>query len=502
MYIWTAQQIAAHPLDFYGFSANWGGHLEPVPVDMMNPPLLPYYLAAVSKLVGWSEIALHAALLPLSVLSVVGFYLIARGFCGSPLSAGLMMLFCPAFLVSSTTLMCEPPMLCLWLWTIVFWLRGSTRSIRWLPLSGLLVGTAVLTKYSAICLVPLLLAYSVIYRSSRRVCIAQIASLLIPVGMILGYNHYTAVMYGQGMFLNAIGFSSDFSREHGVALPAKILDSLLFVGGGAIACVLVGFVALNLRTRLLVVAAVPLAILAARKCFGLPGGWNSSWPFYAQAGILVAAGLVIFVICIKDFFHPKVDSLFLLVWTGGVFIFAAKLNWSINARSILPLIPPVSILVQRALEQHQFRLTRPYVAAMSIAATISILTALADEQTADANRVAAAHLMKNRTDQKVWFTGHWGFQYYMQRLGAMPLDTVSPKCKPGDIVIVPLNNYGIPLTGISLTAMDTFSVDASPFLSLVNGSMGANFYFSPGDRLPFVFGPIPPETFVIFRVVG
>jgi hypothetical protein len=90
----------------------------------------------------------------------------------------------------------------------------------------------------------------------------------------------------------------------------------------------------------------------------------------------------------------------------------------------------------------------------------------------------------------------------MQRLGAMPLDTLSPKCQPGDIVIVPLNNYGIPPTGISLKAMDTISEDASPFLSLVNGSMGADFYFSPGDRLPFVFGPIPPETFVIFRVVS
>jgi 4-amino-4-deoxy-L-arabinose transferase-like glycosyltransferase len=501
MYIWTAQQITAHPLDFYGFSVNWNGHLEPVPVFMMNPPLLPYYLAAASKLVGWSEFALHAAILPLSVLSVVGFYLLACGFCRYPLSAALMMLFCPAFLVSSTNLMCEAPMLCLWLWTIVFWVRGSARSIGWLPLSGLLAGAAVLTKYSAVCVIPLLAAHAIMFRSTRRVWIGQILSLLIPLAMILAYNHYTAVMYGRGMFLNAVGFSSDSSRGQGIALPARIMNALLFVGGGAIAGVLAGFVALDARTRVLVVAVVPLAILAARKCFSLPGGWDSPWPFYSQAGVLTAAGLVIFITCIREMIRTKADGLFLLLWTGGVFVFAAKLNWAINARSILPLIPPLCILVQRALERQQFRLTRPYLAAMSLGAVLSVLTALVDHQSADANRVAAAQMMKHRTDQKVWFTGHWGFQYYMQQLGAIPLDTVAPACRPGDIVIVPLNNYGSPMKGVPLKAINTFSEQASPFLSLVNGSLGGDFYFSPGDRLPFVFGPIPPESFVIFRVM-
>ena len=31
-------------------------------------------------------------------------------------------------------------------------------------------------------------------------------------------------------------------------------------------------------------------------------------------------------------------------------------------------------------------------------------------------------------------------------------------------------------------------------------SMGAGFYFSPGDRLPFVVGPIPPDAYLIARV--
>jgi 4-amino-4-deoxy-L-arabinose transferase-like glycosyltransferase len=125
MYIWAAQQIVAHPLDFYGFNVNWGGHVEPMPATMINPPLLPYYLAAVSRLVGWSEIALHVVMLPFALLSEIALYLLARRFCRLALIAALLMLLCPAFCVSCTTLMCEVPMLCLWLWATYFWVRGS-----------------------------------------------------------------------------------------------------------------------------------------------------------------------------------------------------------------------------------------------------------------------------------------------------------------------------------------------------------------------------------------
>jgi hypothetical protein len=34
----------------------------------------------------------------------------------------------------------------------------------------------------------------------------------------------------------------------------------------------------------------------------------------------------------------------------------------------------------------------------------------------------------------------------------------------------------------------------------MNGPMGANFYFSPGDRLPFIVGQVPPEAFLILLV--
>jgi hypothetical protein len=34
----------------------------------------------------------------------------------------------------------------------------------------------------------------------------------------------------------------------------------------------------------------------------------------------------------------------------------------------------------------------------------------------------------------------------------------------------------------------------------MNDTMGADFYFSPGDRLPFVIGEVPPEGFLVLQV--
>ena len=40
------------------------------------------------------------------------------------------------------------------------------------------------------------------------------------------------------------------------------------------------------------------------------------------------------------------------LWVIGTFLFAAFLNWTVNARSLLPLTPAVAILMTRRLEQN------------------------------------------------------------------------------------------------------------------------------------------------------
>src|SRR5579864_2858825 len=72
LFLWSARQIQAHPLDFYGCQVNWYGESSPLYEVSKNPPLVCYYLALVGTLFGWNEIALHAAFLIPAVGAIWG----------------------------------------------------------------------------------------------------------------------------------------------------------------------------------------------------------------------------------------------------------------------------------------------------------------------------------------------------------------------------------------------------------------------------------------------
>lgn len=124
LFIWTARQIIERPWDFYGFQGNWQGTLATAPEMIKNPPMSAFYMALVARFAGFSEKALHIAFIFPAFLAVWGSYALARRICSMPLLAALLALATPAFLVSSTTLMCDVVMLAFWVWAVFFWVKG------------------------------------------------------------------------------------------------------------------------------------------------------------------------------------------------------------------------------------------------------------------------------------------------------------------------------------------------------------------------------------------
>src|ERR1039458_10084231 len=114
--------------------------------------------------------------------------------CERPLLATVIAIFTPAFLVSSTTLMCDVLMLPFWVWALVFWERAlaNERSYWKFIGAGALAGLAVLTKYSAITLLPLLFILSIL--RTRKLGWWWLG-LAVPVLMLAGYELITARMY-------------------------------------------------------------------------------------------------------------------------------------------------------------------------------------------------------------------------------------------------------------------------------------------------------------------
>src|ERR1700722_16187910 len=63
------------------------------------------------------------------------------------------------------------------------------------------------------------------------------------------------------------------------------------------------------------------------------------------------SGLGLLELAVTDLWRQRDNrSLLLALWVAGTFVFAAFCNWTVNARSILPLCPAVAILVARRLD--------------------------------------------------------------------------------------------------------------------------------------------------------
>jgi hypothetical protein len=202
------------------------------------------------------------------------------------------------------------------------------------------------------------------------------------------------------------------------------------------------------------------------------------------------------------------ESVFLGLWVLGTFVFAAFLNWTINARSILPLIPAVGILLARRADQLNVNITpqlqRKVALALILAASISLWVAKADADWANSAEQAALFIQQQTEKQSgtVWFQGHWGFQYYMQLLGGQPVDFLRNGMQQGDVLVVPDNNadaYRMP-TDKFVASTSLLQIKLPQPISTMRWRNGAAFYSSFYGPLPFAFGPSAIERYYLFRL--
>ena len=446
LFIYVARQITQHPLDPYGFKVNWFLDAVPMARETKNPPLASYYIAAAASLLGWSERALHLAFLLPALAAVLGTYRLAQRFTNSPLLAAAATLLTPVFLVSASSVMCDTLMLALWLWAIIFWIEGlEPQKPHSLAIAALLITLCALTKYFGMALIPLLAAYSL--ARQRRVG-SWAWYLLFPVLALTGYQHWTKAVYGLRMISEAAHMSTGVRHARQSSVLATTLVDLSFVGGLALPALTFAPVMWPRRKILVVCVASGIAgFLISRGRIGLG---EMLWPFDfyrhwllvgIQLTLFIAAGFSLSALAAADTWKRKdADSLLLTLWVFGTFIFTGFLNWAINARSVLPLIPAAGILLARRVDALQPSSTRwrPAMLAvpLAVAGAVSLWLTWADTELANSARTAAARIEQKARNQPgtVWFLGHWGFQYYMESFGARPVVVDDPPHRPGDFL--------------------------------------------------------------------
>jgi 4-amino-4-deoxy-L-arabinose transferase-like glycosyltransferase len=502
LFLWIAQQVSQHPADPYGFSVNWYVRVKPMFSVMQNPPLNAYYMALAASFFGWSELAMHGAFLVPAVVAVLGTFFLAQRLSGSPLLGALLMLFTPVFLVSATTIMCDVWLLALWVWSVNYWLRGLELHNYWLLLlASLLVAAAALTKYFGASLVPLLAVYTLVH--DRRLT-SRLLFLLIPVAVIGIYEVMTKAKYGQGLFSGAMIYPWEATAKTEKQLSGQFLTGLSFTGGCLFSAL---FFAPFLKSRKVIISGIAI-FLALLPLFylGMARGltWRTGATVTAEGALFATIGIGILALAVADFVQQKTaDSLLLGLWVFGTFFFATVMNWSITSRTFLPMAPAVVILLLRRCKtfarDNGLTLWWPLLPA----ALVSLLITTADYKLADTARLASKSFQNRFRNEpgKVWFEGHWGFQYYMEQWKAKPVDWDQRGIISSDLLILALGNTSVSRTLPVPTTGPPEQVNYPQLLlATMSPEMHAGFYSSIWGPLPWVFARIPPERYLIFRV--
>ncbi len=512
LFVYVARQITHRPLDPYGFKVNWFLDAVPMAYETKNPPLAAYYIAAAASVVGWSERALHFAFLLPAVAVVLGTYRLAQRFTDSPLLAAAATLLTPVFLVSANSVMCDTLMLALWLWAIIFWIEGIEPSKpHYLAISALLISLCALTKYFGIALIPLLAAYALVRQ--RRVG-SWAWYLLLPIAVLTGYQHWTKAVYGLRMISEAAHMSAGVRQARQSSTLAKTLIDLSFVGGLTLPALTLAPV-LWPRMKILIVG-IASGVAGFLISTGRIGIGEMLWPFdfYGrwflvgiQLTLFIAAGFSVLALAAADTWKQKdADSLLLMLWVFGTFTFTGFLNWAINARSVLPLIPATGILLARRVDALRDNSTRWRLAMLAIplavAGAVSLWLTWADTELASSARTAAA-LMEQKTRNQpgtVWFQGHWGFQYYMESFGARAVVVNDPPRRPGDFIATAGDRLLFEVRPGFVASRDVIQVPMRLGITAAQGKLGAGFFSSDLGPLPFAIGPVPPERYELIQL--
>ena len=488
VFLRIARQIEEFPLEPYNFQYNWFYEPKSVWAITQHPPLHSYLLAAVGLVAGYSEPAMHLYAMALAVGCALLMYSLSRRFCREPTLAAMLTVLAPAFFVSAGTLMADVPMYFFWLLATYLAVQSAERGQGWLlwP-AAIAAAAAAMTKYFGIAVTPLIVAYWI---ARQRRLSPHLLALAIPIAVLVLWGCYAKEQADIFHPLGAAGYA--VKSKSLKALFDNSAFTLGFLGGGI----------------LWPVALVPAARRLPELMFALLGVFwvaililgLTQYPLQIAIvfGLFVLGGCFLVGAAIEScLLRRDADTVLLGLWFFGTTAFAAFLNWTVNARVILPAIFPATVLTLRwleTLETRDFWLKWASIAAWPVL-VISMLVALSDARFAEGGRdFAETHVRELiRRGERVFFVGHWGFQYYMEAEGGVPLDMTAlfeqrSNLRTGDLLVRPHPAYS---TNVDerLQIPSSFVLQQqyrNPYgFVTMNAVYGAGFYSVDWGPLPF-----------------
>ncbi|HUR53984.1 MAG TPA: hypothetical protein VMZ71_07625, partial [Gemmataceae bacterium] len=188
-YLTFARHIAAHPLDPYGFTMFWYTVPEPA-MEILCPPVVPYWLAAGMTLFGESVPLLKLWMFPFVWLFAWSLRELLRRFARGTEGVVLPMVMLSPAVLPMVNVMLDIP-------AAAFGLAALAVFPRRALLAGLLAALALQTKYTALVVPPLLVWYGITTGRFKR----SLVAVAVAVVAFAGWEALVAAKYGVSHFL-------------------------------------------------------------------------------------------------------------------------------------------------------------------------------------------------------------------------------------------------------------------------------------------------------------
>lgn len=512
LYLRVAEQILRTPWDPYGRTVDeyilWDAK-DGQPATLFdtdfNPPLWKYVLAAAIATLGREEWKLHLVSMAFVAMSAWGLYLLSHRLTGRPIWCVVMIILSPFFLPGQN-LMLEVPVLAFISWGSYFQWRSWDKGTAFDSLiAGLLIGLAILTKYTIGLFLPLFVLGSVLAMIQRKENASWKSFLfLIPSVALLGiWCAHNLYFYGQ-MHLTSHGVG--FKPEE---WPARALVVFRIVGAvsllGPVWWVSLWKRGASARIGLFVIFALSIGLgmidLEVMKSIYSKQGKSLApilqghalvFTFLGGATVL-SVGWSSCLSLLKDRqnWWRSFDDRQLELWMIALFAFNVC-SVPFNAvRHLLVFFLAMTWLTGRVADRGSMKILPIVLAVGSI--LLAYTLAAGDYAYAEMNRqIPETRIRADRLHaSQVWYSGTWGFKYYAEREGAKPYFPGIERYNmgrpiAGDRVYLPKLQNWAPVME-TIPSAQVIDIIAPPHHNLaMTISRGASYYGTTLHLLPWV----------------
>jgi hypothetical protein len=437
-YVRIAQWIAHHPLQPLSGLIPYNNQLTPI-YELNQPALYPYLMALTGSIFSWSELSMHSLMSIFSLLAIVGMYRLSLRHCPArPLLPTALLALSPGFIVNQNTMM-DIPQLALWLWFFVAITHDRLPDTRRYLFSALLLSCALLMKYTSLVLAPILLIDILRAKNSKYLLFLAIPAATIAAWSLFNMHDYGGVHLltrsssGAGHWdrhlkmvlftlaiLPAICPLISVAILHKCCQPNQPLIKLLW-------CIAAG------------VSALWIALVTVCELSGISDELSERLfsVSFTVGGITCAIMLYNEIRERQTTHSTDYAPLLFGCWIVFTVAFIAWFAPFAATRHTLLIVPPTLILLVSAIGADRADASwMPGLSAVMITALLGLLLASADHWYAntypDQAHQVARFLPRN---SKVFYSGPWGWDFYAQRQGFIPIFNVNNAWLPGDYIV-------------------------------------------------------------------